>query len=81
MSRNHHFVRYFLTHRSALITHHFLRPSAAMKPKSADVIRDKLVRVRELAEREQDLGPHAAGLTATDRFPVATFVEPRCASA
>lgn len=49
------------------------------KPKSADLIRDKLASVRELAERRQELGPHAAGLQATDRIAVANFVDPLCA--
>lgn len=51
------------------------------KPKSAEQIRDKLASVRELAERPADLGPHVAGLQATDRIAVATFIDPHCAKA
>jgi hypothetical protein len=55
--------------------------SGGKKPKSAELIRDKLASVRASAERSKELGPHAAGLTATDRIAVETFVDPECAAA
>ncbi len=54
---------------------------AGRKPKSAAQIRDTLANVHELAERTVDVGPHAAGLQATDRIAVATFADPECARA
>lgn len=54
---------------------------AGKKPKSVALIRDRLARVHELADRPADKGPFAAGLQATDRLPIATFLDPQCAAA
>jgi len=55
--------------------------SGGKRPKSADAIREKLARVHDLAERPAEVGPYAAGLKGTDRFPVATFYDAACAAA